>query len=231
MVELTGLDDVWMNDGLMVNSLQQPIGRDHVILHQDLFAVGDLVHMPSSPSSLWFQMRLWAQAEIMGRAAAYAMTSTPHDYDLDLFSHVTVFGCHKVYLLGRYNGQGLTNSHYCQLLAAKPDGIDSVTLSLNHDKSSRISRYSLDDSDEQSIEMAIRLTPDVEYIKLIGKKEGTRQIVIGAMVISKMDQDLDEVLAFIGTIENIMLSQIDVSAIGGICELLSQNVDIEDYFD
>ncbi len=64
----------------------------------------------------WFQMRLWAQARLMGIYAAQCMNEAMHslvkentrnDILFEIFTHMTRFFGFKVVLLGRYNAQGL----------------------------------------------------------------------------------------------------------------------------
>ena len=63
----------------------------------------------------------------------------------------------------------------------------------------------------------VRVTPGVEYVKVVL----ARGRVQGAMLIG--DTGLEE------TLENLILGQLDVSAIG--IGLLDPEVDIDDYFD
>lgn len=63
----------------------------------------------------------------------------------------------------------------------------------------------------------VRITPGKEFIKLV-ISEGK---VHGAVLIG--DTELEE------TCENLILNQLDVSALGD--DLLNPDVDIEDYFD
>ena len=71
--------------------------------------------------------------------------------------------------------------------------------------------------DPRHVEMAVRTTPGVEYIKLVlrGGK------VVGALLIG--ETDLEE------TFENLILNRVDVSHLGS--QLLDPEHDLEDYFD
>ena len=66
----------------------------------------------------WMQMRLWAQARVMGLYAAQCINegqysllprgpSSRNDWAFEMFAHCTNFFGFKVVLLGRFNGQGL----------------------------------------------------------------------------------------------------------------------------
>ncbi len=66
----------------------------------------------------WIQMRLWAQARVMGLYAAQCINegqytllphnpSTRNDWAFEMFAHCTRLFGFKVVLLGRFNGQGL----------------------------------------------------------------------------------------------------------------------------
>ncbi len=71
-----------------------------------------------APTHTWMQMRLWAQARVMGLYAAQCINesqysllprgpSTRNDWAFEMFAHCTQFFGLKVVLLGRFNGQGL----------------------------------------------------------------------------------------------------------------------------
>ena len=67
------------------------------------------------------------------------------------------------------------------------------------------------------VEIWVRVTPSVEYVKLIvynGK-------LVGALLIG--DTDLEEVC------ENLILNDLDISGVG--VDILNPEIDIADYFD
>ena len=70
---------------------------------------------------------------------------------------------------------------------------------------------------DTDVEVLTRVTPGVEYIKLVL----WRNKVVGAMLIG--DTDLEE------TFENLILNQLDVGSVKD--DLLNPNIDIEDFFD
>jgi len=160
----------------------------------------------------------------------------------DLFAHTTHFFGYKVVLLGRYNGQGLLKPGMETLVkelsvlepqGGKDDKIGGggggdknqtvVSTSTHcHSGSPGSSRRSIGESDpgrinKVNVEIWTRITPGVEYIKLIvhcGR-------IVGALLVG--DTDLEEML------ENLILNKLDVSRLG--IDLLDPDVDIEDYFD
>eukprot|EP00166_Cyanidium_caldarium_P002226 ctg_2228.g438 len=101
---------------------------------------------PADPP-LWFQMRLWSQAQTMGACAArsilHDLFGTPNGHheettpdgrtdlpaaplDLELFVHATEFGGLKVILLGRYQAQGIADDGFCFLESAHCDDAQDV---------------------------------------------------------------------------------------------------------
>ncbi len=76
---------------------------------------------------------------------------------------------------------------------------------------------SADGVDAGRVEIAVRVTPGIEYIKVV-MRSGK---VVGALLIG--ETDLEE------TFENLILNRIDVSHLGG--QLLNPDHDLEDYFD
>ena len=156
----------------------------------------------------WFQMRLWDQAEAMGRLAALSMCDFKEEIErplcFDLFTHVTSCFGYKVVLLGLYNGQFLGDG-YEQVLREKKMYSLPTDGSANVQEEPRTNRA----------QVMIRNTPQTEYIKCV-LMDGR---VCGAMLIG--DTDLEE------TFENLMLSRVNVSGM----DLLNPDVDLEDFFD
>lgn len=84
---------------------------------KDIFAAGDVCCANWELAEHWFQMRLWTQAQQMGRYAAKSMVYDSRDEEFlqdfcfELFTHVTKFFGYKVVLLGLYNGQKLEQNY------------------------------------------------------------------------------------------------------------------------
>lgn len=104
--------DVADDGGIKVNSYMQTSVSD-------VFAAGDICHAAWEHSPFWLQMRLWDQARQMGHYAAKCMVAdlegqlddVQMDFCFELFAHITKFFDFKVVLLGKFNGQGLSNDH------------------------------------------------------------------------------------------------------------------------
>ncbi len=80
---------------------------------QDVYAAGDVCGVDFG-NELWFQMRLWTQARLLGMYAAQSMTNmaTEPDFTFEVFAHATKFFGYKVILLGLFNGQTVDVSDY-----------------------------------------------------------------------------------------------------------------------
>ncbi|CAM9410309.1 unnamed protein product, partial [Laminaria digitata] len=207
------------------------------IPHLSIFAAGDCccLEWPERESAHWFQMRLWSQAREMGLFTAKCMADSVDELSggaFDLFVHATRFFSHKVVLLGRFNGQGLGKS---------VQEFVSTHLVLNSDDDVRLqggavavgsgegSSFPIDRRHEAikvrtgnskfsgDVQVLVRTSPGAEYIKVI--LVGGR--VRGAMLVG--DTGLEE------TFENLILSGTNVSDVGA--DLLSLDVDVEDFFD
>lgn len=94
-----------------------------------IYAAGDCVSCekwPQIDDKLWFQMRLWTQARQMGHYAGQCIASHISSQDptiysnFDCFTHCTSFFGYKVILLGRFNGQFLSDEETsrCEVLAS-----------------------------------------------------------------------------------------------------------------
>ncbi len=194
----------------------------------NIYAAGDCCSCRRSDTSVtnWYQMRLWTQARSMGIYSAHCMLgiadSMASDFFFELFAHVTRFFGYKVVLLGRYNAQGLGNvvENAIKEMVVAPDGLVKREHGAVAAQGGAITSANYDvecDSCSSSTEIWTRISPGMEYIKLVvshGK-------IVGALLIG--NTDLEE------TFENLILNCLDVSAIG--IELLNPDVDIEDYFD
>ena len=108
-----------------------------------IYAAGDVVSCNKWPSSkLWFQKRLWTQARQMGFYAGRCMlchlnNSSPSLYfNFDVFSHCTTFLGHKLILLGKFNGQDLSDEEAkcCEVLARVIKGKEYVKLLLKDNR-------------------------------------------------------------------------------------------------
>lgn len=82
-----------------------------------IFAAGDVCFAGWEHSSFWQPMKLWTQARQMGMMAAKSMVATNvgdeiyQDFCFELFTHVTTLFGFPVALLGKFNGQGLSNDY------------------------------------------------------------------------------------------------------------------------
>lgn len=184
----------------------------------NVFAAGDCCFMewPQQESDHWFQVRIWRQARAEGLYAAQCMADSVDELhsrgSFDLFVHATQFFGYQVVLLGRFNAQGLGASIE-EVVSSHALEVDASlsTLPQCHHESIHIKKGS------SNIRVLIRTTPGLEYIKVILVDGRLR----GAMLVG--DTSLAE------TFENLILSATDVSRLGD--ELLSRDVDIEDFFD
>lgn len=126
----------------------------------------------------------------------------------------------QVALLGRFNGQGLGSSVQDLIsnheLEESPSGI-GVKHGVASTPECRHESIHIKRATTESIRILIRTTPGVEYVKVVLVDGRVR----GAMLVG--DTGLEE------TFENLILSETDVSHIGD--DLLSREVDIEDFFD
>lgn len=147
-------------------------------------------------------------------------------------------------LLGRFNGQGfdrILSDHDQIAVTADMPGSDSVQFPLENcmktfllphqsnliesksdvelpEKTSKIAMSNMVEVNKShDIEIWLRVTPEVEYIKLVVFKGR----VVGALLIG--DTDMEEV------VENLILNQLDVSMYG--IDILDPHNEVEDYFD
>jgi NAD(P)H-nitrite reductase large subunit len=127
-----------------------------------------------------------------------------------MFSHITHFFGYKVILLGLFNGQKLPleKEHAIKQMVAICKSHDRVEQSIFQESNGEMC---------PKVEVLVRETPDVEYIKVI-VVDGR---VKGAMLIGETGLE--------DTFENLILNQLDVSTISG--HLLDPDIDIEDFFD
>jgi hypothetical protein len=130
----------------------------------------------------------------------------------------------QVVLLGRYNGQGLGADveRVAREIVVTPEGLtdggfvsDGAAPALG--LADPITATVAATSKCCNVEMWTRVTPGVEYVKVVVYKGK----VIGALLIG--DTDLEEVF------ENLILNRTDVSSYG--IHMLDPAVDLEDYFD
>eukprot|EP01040_Poterioochromonas_malhamensis_P012693 gene12694-13901_t len=194
--------------------------------HPDVYAAGDCCHyQPRNRSTeLFFQMKLWTQARIMGMYVAQCMAGVEEDYGLDshleLFSHITRFFGYKVVLLGRYNAQGfgkdIEDTVKMSTVIVKGEEVEfQVDSPGDQGKNQTVQNQSK--GSKSSFELWVRINPGKEYIKLV-IYEGR---VIGCLLIG--NTDLEEVF------ENLILNRLNISSIG--IRLLDPMIDIGDYFD
>ena len=186
-----------------------------------IFAAGDVTCVnpqlmlddEETEMQTWFQMRLWSQARLQGMYAARCMCGEIDELTLggglmfDCFSHTTSFFGYKVVLLGLYNGQTLGHeySRAVQRAYAKID-------KLWEDKDLKQS------SKPHDVEVFLRVTPDVEYIKLVVSKHR----LVGALLIG--DTDYEQAA------EDLILSRTKLSETLK-SNLLNPDFDLDDYFD
>lgn len=136
------------------------------------------------------------------------------DSQFDLFTHITRFFGYKVVMLGRYNAQGMNE---ITEKVTKQIVVTSEGLLKNEWFGEGTMTSDSSSSSGSDIEVWLRVTPGVEYIKLVVQKGK----VIGALLIG--NTELEEVF------ENLILNRLDVSQLG--VDLLDPNIDIGDYFD
>lgn len=80
---------------------------------EGIFAGGDCAYVQEEDGSDWFQMRLWRQAEMGGRAIAQNMARRLgvgdgyNGIEFEIFAHTTVLFEKRVVLLGRFDGEGV----------------------------------------------------------------------------------------------------------------------------
>lgn len=188
--------------------------------HEHVYVAGDACTVTGAESPCWFQMRLWSQARLMGLNAALHMAGEADELNtgmsFELFAHVTRMFGFKVVLLGRFNGQGL-GQDYERVIKQREVSTAGVAALHGTGPADGEAAASSDAAPKLDVEVLVRSTPGVEYVKLV-VHHGR---VVGAMLIG--DTDLEE------TFENLILNQLDVSAYGE--HLLDPDVDIEDYFD
>ena len=190
----------------------------------DVYAAGDCCTIvvereeEEEDSNHWFQMRLWDQAMYTGQKAGISMMSFENKFydslNFELFTHVTEAFGYKVVLLGRYNGQGMSEEYINALQSISLEAIESSSpssLNLNKYKSTAMSTL----KNDNDVEIFLRCTPGTEYIKVVA----VNNKVCGAILIG--ETDLEE------TFENLILSQINIKDM----DLLDPNIDLEDYFD
>uniref|UniRef100_A0A3Q2YK15 Pyridine nucleotide-disulfide oxidoreductase domain-containing protein 1 n=1 Tax=Hippocampus comes TaxID=109280 RepID=A0A3Q2YK15_HIPCM len=108
---------------------------DHMVTSEpDVYAAGDVCTACWDHSPLWQQMRLWTQARQMGWhagrcMAACALSETIElDFCFELFSHITKFFNYKVFLLGKFNAQGLGSDYELLLRYTKGEEYVKVVL-------------------------------------------------------------------------------------------------------
>ena len=117
----------------------------------DVYAAGDCCTIVAEreekeeDSNHWFQMRLWDQAMYTGQKAGISMMSFENKFydslNFELFTHVTEAFGYKVVLLGRYNGQGMSEEYINALQSISLEAIESSLhrLALNKYKSTAMS--------------------------------------------------------------------------------------------
>lgn len=192
----------------------------------------------STPSSHWFQMKLWSQAKMMGVSAAHSIVddikstrtkSTPtndedsygwspycehialsshFNFNSLLFTHITHFFGFRVILLGRYNAQGLYSGS---------TALRTLGEKLESSGGSELERTQESLKVNDDFEFWYRVTHLKEYIKLVvcqGK-------LVGALLIG--DTEMEE------TCENLILNATDIGSLG--ISLLDPDLDVEDFFD
>jgi len=220
--------------GVVVNEHMQTTASE------DVYAAGDCCSMTWPESEVWFQMRLWTQARTMARFAARCMAGVVDElgagFAFELFAHMTRFFGFRVALLGCFNAQLLKDEEQRRLVqeiqvvrsATKGGGeggeegeegmMEVLAPSCVGRREEEGGEKAEGKRPEEKIEILTRLTPGVEYIKVL--VVGGR--VKGAMLVGE-STELAE------TFENLILNELDVSAFG--VGLLDPDVDIDDYFD
>lgn len=167
----------------------------------------------------------------MGSYAAQCMADVEEDYGLDqhlhIFAHITRFFGFKVVLLGQYNAQGLGEGleNVVKKTVLLPDTVNNEANDINDSCDGQRKRRKVWQEDvpttpgrsSSEYEIWSRVAPNKHFIKLVVR----RGRIIGAMLIG--DTDMEEVF------ENLILNQLDVSALGPA--LLDPDIDLADYFD
>lgn len=101
------------DNGILVNELMKT-SIDYI------YAAGDICTAGWQFATHWFQMRLWTQARQMGSMAGKSMSAAFNkisdneiyqDFCFELFGHVTQLFGYQIVLLGKYNGQNLSNNY------------------------------------------------------------------------------------------------------------------------
>jgi len=109
----------------------------------NIYAAGDMVSCDQWPTNdLWFQMRLWTQAKQMGfyagrcTACHLAKRDPSLYFNFDCFTHCTTFFGQRLVLLGRYNGQGITEEETsrCEVIARVIKETDYIKLLLKENR-------------------------------------------------------------------------------------------------
>ena len=220
--------------GVLVNEHMQTTAGE------DVYAAGDCCSMTWPESEVWFQMRLWTQARTMALYAARCMAGVVDElgagFSFELFAHMTRFFGFRVALLGCFNAQLLKDEEQRRLVqeiqvvrssstkggkeGEEEEGMMEVLAPscVGRGEEQEEEKKEGGAEGKDKIEILTRLTPGVEYIKVL--VVGGR--VKGAMLVGE-STELAE------TFENLILNELDVSAFG--VELLDPDVDIDDYFD
>jgi NADPH-dependent 2,4-dienoyl-CoA reductase/sulfur reductase-like enzyme len=174
-----------------------------------VFAAGDAAsaEWPRAAAPHWFQMRLWAAARAMGVHAARcaagvdAATGTPMAFEL--FSHVTRFAGKKVVLLGLYNGQRLEGEPAEEMVSySRVDEEESAPAASGGCCGSH------------GVHHGGAGRRFVRVLLLRGRVQGA--VLVG-------ETGLEEVM------ENLILDQLDVSALGPA--LLDPDLELDHVFD
>lgn len=150
-----------------------------------------------------------------------------------LFAHVTRFFGFPVALLGCFNAQHLADADQRRLVQevkivqTSGEGRQEETVKLEGPALGSLGAGQEEEPETEGpvkqrvmnkIEVLTRLTPGVEYVKVV-VVDGR---VKGAMLVGEGTEMAE-------TFENLILNQIDVSPYG--VDLLSPDVDLDDYFD
>lgn len=239
------------NGGLKV-SLQKE--KPSLLVCPSVYVAGDAADIQwntqdkcaQSEFPCWFQMRLWSQARTQGRYAALEMhkesqrriisSQNSVDDDLlggmafELFAHATEFFGQPCVFLGRFNGQGLGEEYESAVKRTvvlvksgekKDLGSSTSVTTLSRAIDSGVHGLTVQPCSEDRLgsstdfEIIVRVTPEQEYIKVVLY----RSCVVGAMIVG--DTELAE------TFENLILNKLPV----GHLDLLSPDIDLDDYFD
>ena len=158
----------------------------------DIYAAGDVCSTSTwKPAPHWLQMRLWSQARQMGMFAAQCMVSHyKHASQNNTYDSVPLDICFSLFA----HVTNFFGKKVCLLGCYNGQGID-----------------------KDNMELLVRITPKLEYIKVIlvnGRMHGA--VLVG-------ETDLEE------TFENLILNETDLRFLGE--DLLNPGIDIADYFD